>query len=139
MLETLDDVVHTRAAPGNVARVSLWGLAARGTDTAAKLRADLRTLAAPDTDAGRLAAGMVAARARFAFEVMAAEERRVRRLPQSLTLLQSIRGLDRLGVALARAHGEMISYDGIGLQNPAFKEPFEKADSCSELEGLQDQ
>jgi hypothetical protein len=137
VLETYDDVVHTRAAPGSDARVKLWGLALRGTDITTKLRADLRTLVAPDTDAGKLAKGTVDGIARFAFERVAAEELRVRRLPQSLTLLQSIRGLDRLEPALIEAYARMASYDSIGAQIPEFKEPFEKADSCKELAELE--
>ena len=134
MLEVSDDVVHTRAAPGPDARVTLWSLALRGTEITTKLRAELRALSVPDTDAGREAASYVENFARFAFERTAAEERRVRKLPKSITLLQSIRSLDRLELALFNAYAEMTRYDFIGVRIPELKEPFEKADSCKELD-----
>jgi hypothetical protein len=136
MRETRDDVIHTRAAPGRDARATLWSLALRGTDIATKLRAELRALSVPNTDAGREAASYVENFARFAFETTTAEERRVRRLPKSITLVQSIRSLDRLELALFNAYAEMTNYDLIGVRIPELKEPFEKADSCRELDAL---
>lgn len=136
LLDTYDSVVHERAAPGPDARVALWALALRGKETTWELRNEVRALSVPDTDAGRLAAAYVKNDAGFALEGMSEEERRARRLPESITLLQSIRGLDRLEQALSSAWAAVLNYDIIGATVPELKEPFENADSCKELEAL---
>jgi hypothetical protein len=137
MLELYDDVRHVRAAPGPDAWTKQLMLILRGEEVTRKLRVELGGLPVPDTDDGRKAANFLDNFARFAFERMLAEERRVRGLPENITLLQSIRSLDRLEFWLLDAFGLMRdAHRTIMTQVPELKEPFEKADACKELAAL---
>jgi len=136
ILDTSDDVIHTRAAPGPDARIMLWALALRGTEITRKLQGELHALSVPDTPEGRKAAQYVNFVARVAFDRVMAEEQRARTLPESITLVQSIRGLDRLQLALSSAFSELKGYDIVKVEVPELKRSFETADSCKKLDGL---
>lgn len=136
MLEVADDVRHTRATAGAGALPSLLGPVQRGKRIATKFADDVRALSVPDTDASRKAAIYFEDFARIAFETLAAEERRVRALPEEVTLLESTRALNHLEVALVSAFFSMTTYRIIPMKVPELEEPFEKADSCKELDTL---
>ena len=57
-------------------------------------------------------------------------------LPQNITLLQSIRGLKGLEVAIVQAFVSMTNRLSINTNLPELEEPFQKADSCEELGAL---
>jgi hypothetical protein len=137
MIDTFDAVNDTRALPGREGLVNLVGFAARGKEVARKFHAKIQLLPVPETDAGRSAENSMERQARRPFDLIAAEERRVLALPRNLSLFQSTRALDRLELVLAEASLEMIAIDGPIMQEvPELKEPFAKADSCKELDGL---
>jgi len=109
----------------------------RGQEVARRLGAELRAIPVPDTEAGRGAGEYLQAYARESLETMAEEEHHVRDLPEDVSLLQSIRGLQRLELAFLDAFGLMTTADGvIKSEIPELREPFEKADSCKELDAL---
>jgi hypothetical protein len=136
MLDIYDDAKLTRAAPGPDARVELLGLTIRGAEVARKFRAEMKALlASDDTDAGTKAEPYLELSASNAFETMAVELRRVRGLPESITLLQSIRGLDRLEFTLIRAVFFMIDARAIAAETEMLG-AYEKPDSCGKLDAV---
>lgn len=138
MLDLQDDVVHIRAVPGDEARPQMLSFAAAGWDIATRLRSEIRELSAPDSDAGRNAVDYLEDLSRIASEKMVGARNDVLRLPEEVTLVQSIRGLLRLELLLGVAFSDMTSGpDLVAREIPELKEPFEKADSCRSLEELE--
>jgi hypothetical protein len=138
MLDLHDDVVHTRAAPGPDARAQMLRLVLRGEDVTSKLRAELRALTPPDTEDGREAANLLDNFARLATERMATEERRVRALPESITLRQSIASLQRFELEVISAFADTTAVvRQITTEAPKLAGSFEGADQCKRLARLQ--
>lgn len=135
MLETFEAVQLTRAAPGREARVTLLALTLRGTQIARRFRAETRALPLLDTEAGRTADALFESLATTAFETMAREVRRVRSLPESITLFQSIGGLESLELAVLSSYANMRSARAVAAEAELL-EFFEKADACKDLEAL---
>jgi len=134
MLELHDDVVHTRAAPGPDARAQMLRFISRGEDVTTKLRAELRALPVPDTDDGRKGADLLDNFARLASERLATEERRVRALPENITLAQSIGSLERLELEVVSAFADLTAVVGvIATEVPELAQSFEEAKPCKEL------
>jgi len=137
MLKTYEITRLIRAAPGADSVVALNLGALRGKADAKGFGIELRAIAVPDTDAGRRARTYVEYSADQALDVMAEEVRHMRRLPLNITLLQSIRELQRLELGLTRAFSFMAGVPSLILVSvPELKQPFEKAASCTELEAL---
>lgn len=137
LLEILDEVRHTRAGPGPEAKGELLGPIERAKRVAQKLGDDLREIPRPETETARRAANYLENFASFAFERMVTEERRVRKLPENPTLLQSIRGLDELEAAFFATFIYVTGAEGaIRQELPELREPFDKAKSCKELDAL---
>ena len=135
MRRIFDDSVHTRAAPGHDAGwLRLYGLAYRGMETTRKYGVRIRAVPVPETEAGRKAAKFMDVYSRRPFGWMAEEERRVRKLPRDITLLQSIRGLNHMELTLSLALAEMG--DALVLYVPELVDDFQKADSCKKLRVL---
>jgi hypothetical protein len=138
LLETLEDARLTRAAPGLEARITLLALAMRGTAIASALRGELRAIEAPDSAAGREAAIYLRQFASTPLTTMTSAEESVRSLPESLTLIQSIRELNQLEFSLAQAFSETTTAQFVIMENvPRLREPFQEADECEELTALQ--
>jgi len=137
MLKTYEITRLIRAAPGADSVVALNQGALIGKSNAKGFGLELRAIPVPETEAGREAKRWLEHSARESLEFMAEEVRHVRRLRLNITLLQSIRELQRLELALVRAFAMMATTAG-NIQEfvPELKEPFEKADSCTELEAL---
>lgn len=137
MLGTYDEARLTRAAPGNDSLVILSGLALRGKGDAMTFASDLRAVPVPDTDAGRQVRRSLEDAGNRTVEVMSELERYVRTLPESVTLLQSIRGLQRLESDLVTVVLAMKAVpDPIKMLVPELREAFESADSCKALEAV---
>jgi hypothetical protein len=81
----------------------------------------IRKIPAPDTAAGLKFARYMPGLAGEPLREMAEEERRIRRLPQNITLLQSIRGLNHLQLTLLFSAHDMG--DGIMRPVPELAEP----------------
>jgi hypothetical protein len=135
MFDVYDDAIHTRAAPGRGAGLTVHALAYRGTEIARQYRAEVSAISGPDTDAGRLAEGFLESDSRRAVQFMAEEERRARKAAKRLTLLQSTRGLDRVEFALVQAIFAMTNARFMAAQT-GMLEAYEKAGSCTELDAL---
>jgi hypothetical protein len=76
--------------------------------------------------------------ARLGSEKMVGARRDVLRLPEDVTLVQGIRGLENLELLLAVALSDMTGAPGlIAREIPELKGPFETADSCKSLEELE--
>jgi hypothetical protein len=116
---------------------SLLGPIHRGKMVATKLVQEVRALPVPDTDAGRSAAIHLEDEVRAVFDRLATEERRVRSLSESPTLLQTIRALNDLEVAFAQAVSGLKTIDyGVTTYVPDLQQSFENAESCKELNAL---
>jgi hypothetical protein len=138
VLDILDGVGRIRARSGPEARAELLAVIERSQEVAQKLGDDLRSIPKPETEAARRASNFFGTFARGAHDRMVAEERRVRRLPANPTRQQSARALSELEQALGEAYVLMISVKAAIKQVlPELIEPYEKAQSCQELDELE--
>jgi hypothetical protein len=137
LAEVHDDVVHTRAAPGADARAQMLDLAFDGQEITMRLRSEITRLAVPDTDAARDAVGYLESFARSAFESMVGAERDLRKVPEQMTLLQSINSLEQLEFHLIHALIQLTTGpDFIAREVADLEDPFKSADACKELAAL---
>jgi hypothetical protein len=139
MEKTHEYVKRIRAAPGRDAKVVLLGATLRGSSVTQAYVAKLRALRPPSTDSGRRADEWLDFSADESLKNIAETERYARRLPMSLTLLESIRGLQRIEYGLAKTLGGMVAGVGqIEVQVPGMKKAFEEAGACRKLEAAYD-
>jgi hypothetical protein len=137
MIEVHDDAVHTRAAPGHDAGwLPVYGIAYRGQEVARKYGTAIRALQVPDTDAGKKAGRYLDWWSRRPLQTMTREERRMRKLPREMTLLQSIRALNAVELQLLIALSEMGDGGILLLVVPELQPAFKRADSCEDLRVL---
>jgi len=113
MEKTYHTVQLIRAAPGREARVDICQGIAKGRGLTEEFVAKLKALPPPDTKSGRRAKQLFASFAAKVHEPLDEVERHLRKLPERLSLIQSIRMLNELQYGLART-----VFEGPHLSSP---------------------
>lgn len=137
MLSTYEETRLIRAAPGSDSVVRLNHAALRGKADAKSLGIELKAVPVPDTEAARRAEGVFVQSADRALQIMSEQELHVRGLRLNISLVQSIRELARLELALVNTLTTMTTIpSSIRTAMPTLRDEFETAESCKELEAV---
>lgn len=136
LLDIHQAVNDTRPVPVRDARASLGRYSMLARDSARELRRKLRAIPVPDTAEGTEAANYIRVIGESFDSGMTEQVKLVNRLPQSITLVQSVHGLDQLEDSLFLAFSNLGTYDIVEVRVPEAWDAFAQAESCKELDAL---
>ena len=132
MFDAYDRVQRTRATPGRDNKADMYGAIYAGLRHTDKLATRLKAIDSPPTRSGRRAKRLVDWEVGHARKPLEEMQRKLRKLPESLTLVQNSLLLNDLELALVTAVNFGTSTPPPNIF-PVLGKVFQESDECSRL------